>query len=57
MREYVKDNQEAVQHASEMAGEYLASIGKSDLSQFTGEEWFTLIEVIVSGFDDKAIPF
>ena len=33
-------------------GEYLDSLGKSDLAQFSLEEWQTLIEVIVTGYCD-----
>lgn len=55
MRDYVEDNQEAVEHASNMAGECLQEIGKTDLATFTPDEWFTLIKVIASGFMDKSV--
>jgi hypothetical protein len=35
-----------------MGGEYLESIGKTDLAQLSLEEWHTLIEVIVTGYCD-----
>lgn len=34
------------------AGEYLESLGKSDLARLTVEEWQTLIEVVVTGYCD-----
>lgn len=42
----------AMEHGGAMAGEYLDSLGKSDLAQFSVEEWQTLIEVIVTGYCD-----
>ena len=33
-------------------GEYVESLGKTDLATFTGEEWATLIEVAVTAFQD-----
>ncbi len=42
----------AMRHGGEMAGEYLESLGKSDLALFSIEEWQTLIEVIVTGYCD-----
>lgn len=44
---------EAIQAASEPAGEYLESIGKTDLATMTEEEWLTLLEVVVTAFSDK----
>lgn len=43
----------ALEAAGERAGEYLESLGKSDLAAMSGEEWRTLIEVIVTGFTDR----
>ena len=40
------------------AGEYIESIGKSDLAEYTKEEFETLLLVICSNFARKtAIPF
>ncbi len=50
-------NTEALDHASTLAGEYLAEIGKSDLATFTGDQWREFLKVIVKGFDAKAVPF
>ncbi len=42
----------AMAHGGAMAGEYLDSLGKTDLAQLSVEEWHTLIEVIVTGYCD-----
>ena len=42
----------AMEHGGAMAGEYLDSLGKSDLALFSSEEWQTLLEVIVTGYCD-----
>jgi len=43
----------AMQAASPVAGEYIESIGKTDMAAFTVEEWMTLIEVIVTAYGDQ----
>jgi hypothetical protein len=35
--------EKAIDHASDMAGEYLESLGKTDLATMTHEEWRALI--------------
>lgn len=59
-----KEEQESMHHASAAAGEYLESLGRTDLAQFSLDEWMTLIEVIATAFDDamrergrERIPF
>ena len=42
----------AMGHGGAMGGEYLDSLGKTDLAQLSVEEWHTLIEVIVTGYCD-----
>jgi hypothetical protein len=42
----------AIARGGAMAGEYLESLGKSDLAQLSVEEWHTLLEVIVTGYCD-----
>jgi len=42
----------ALLHGAAMAGEYLESLGKTDLTQLGVEEWRTLIEVIVTAYCD-----
>jgi hypothetical protein len=44
---------EAIQAASQPAGEYLDSIGKTDLAVLGEKEWMTLLEVIVTAYQDK----
>ena len=43
----------AILHGGDMAGEYLDSLGKSDLALFSSEEWQILLEVIVTGYCDR----
>lgn len=54
----------AIEHASGAAGEYLESLGKTDMTTFDESEWMTMIEVIVGAFTehlrtitDTDIPF
>ena len=42
----------ALAAASSSAGEYIESIAKTDLAAFTEAEWSTLIEVLVTAFQD-----
>ena len=42
----------ALAAASRNAGEYIESIAKTDLAAFTEAEWLTLIEVLVTAFQD-----
>lgn len=43
----------AIAAASPMAGEYLESLGKTDLALLTEAEWLTLLEVIVTAYQDE----
>lgn len=43
----------AIAAASPMAGEYLESIGKSDLAALSEAEWLTLLEVVVTAYQDE----
>ncbi len=38
--------------AGEVGGAYIESLAKTDLAQFTAKEWATLIDVIVTAFQD-----
>jgi hypothetical protein len=42
----------AMDHGGRMAGEYLESIGKTDLLRLSLEEWNTFIECVVTGYCD-----
>jgi hypothetical protein len=44
---------EAMSYAGEQAGEYLESLGKTDLSKMSVEEWSTLINVVCSSYVDR----
>jgi len=43
----------ALEHASDLAGEYLESLKKTDLVTLSRGEWMTLVEVIVTGWGDS----
>jgi hypothetical protein len=43
----------AMDHAVEMAGEYIEILGRTDLMAWSAEEFASLIEVIVTAFTDR----
>jgi len=43
----------SIEAASPVAGEYLESIGKTDLAVLTQAEWLTLLEVVVTAYQDE----
>jgi len=43
----------AVRHGGEMGGEYLDSIGKTDLAGLSEPEWLTFVEAVVTGYCDR----
>jgi DNA polymerase III epsilon subunit-like protein len=43
----------AIEAASPLAGEYLESIGKTDLASLTEAEWLTLLMVVVIAFQNE----
>jgi Family of unknown function (DUF6511) len=43
----------AMDHAVAMAGEYIESLGRTDLMAWSREEFASLIEVIVTAFTDR----
>lgn len=43
----------AIAAASPMAGEYLESIGTTDLAALSEAEWLTLLEVVVTAYQDE----
>ena len=45
--------QEAINRAGELAGEYLESIGKTDLAKLEVDEWQTFLEAVVTGYTDR----
>ena len=42
----------ALATAGAEGGAYVESLGKTDLARFTAQEWDTLVEVIVTAFQD-----
>jgi hypothetical protein len=47
------NEEDALEAASQTAGEFLESIGKTDLAQLEREEWESLIESVVTGYADR----
>lgn len=43
----------AMAHASDRAGEYIESLSKTDMAQWTAEEWSAFIEVVCGGYVDS----
>jgi hypothetical protein len=43
----------AMDHTVEMAGEYIESLGRTDLMTWSTDEFASLIEVIVTAFTDR----
>ena len=43
----------ALRHAGQIGGEYVESVGRTDLSAWSEKEWATLIDVVVTAFQDK----
>ena len=43
----------AIENGSNMGGEYIESIKKTDLAEMSREEWLTLCEVIITGYQDQ----
>ena len=42
----------ALRQASAVGGEYIESLGRTDLAQWSEQEWTTLIDVVVTAFQD-----
>jgi hypothetical protein len=42
----------AMEHGGSMGGEYLDSIGKTDLASLGHDEWKTFVEAIITGYCD-----
>ena len=40
---------------SDKGGQYLETIGKTDLSKMTEGEWMTFIETIIRGYEEKCM--
>jgi hypothetical protein len=44
---------QAMSNASDRAGEYIESIGRTDMAVWTEEEWTRFIETVCGGYVDK----
>ena len=57
------DERAALGEAGQEAGAYVESLGRTELAAWTPEEWATLVEVIVTAYQDAlfrardGIPF
>jgi hypothetical protein len=45
----------AIADAGPLAGEYLESIGKTDLARLSEAEWLTFLEVVVTAYQDALV--
>ncbi|WP_338928364.1 DUF6511 domain-containing protein [Roseomonas mucosa] len=43
---------EALLAASPVAGEYIESLGRTDFTTWTEDEWMTFLEVVVTGYQE-----
>jgi hypothetical protein len=43
----------AIRHAGEMGGEYLDSLGRTDLARLSEAEWLAFVEAVVTGYCDR----
>lgn len=48
-----KDELAAMEEGGVLGGEYLDSIGKSDLGKLTEDEWRTFLRCVVSGYIEE----
>jgi hypothetical protein len=48
-----ENEQAALEAASDQAGEYLESVGETDLAKLSREQWMTLLEVAVTAWTDR----
>lgn len=42
----------ALRHAGAIGGEYVESLGRADLAQWSEKEWATLVDVVVTAFQE-----
>jgi len=47
-----KHETQALATACQTGGEYVESLAKTDLASFTSAEWETLVDVVVTAFQD-----
>ena len=48
-----RDTEVPLLNCGQYGGEYLDSIGKTDLATLSADEWMTFIESIITGYHDK----
>lgn len=47
----------AIRRGGAMGGEYLESLGKSDLARLSETEWLTFVEAVITGYCDALREF
>jgi hypothetical protein len=45
----------AIELASDPAGEYIDSLGKTDMAAWDESEWYTFLEVVITGYQDGLV--
>ena len=53
MVDYTRHEIEAMQAASEPAGAYLESLGKTDLATLSPDEWMTFVETVCLSYHNE----
>jgi uncharacterized protein YdaT len=58
MIDKTKKEEHAIDIAGQVAGEYIDSLGKTDLALFSQEEYATFIEAVVTAYQEYVqVPF
>jgi hypothetical protein len=47
------NERDAIAQAGAMGGEYLESLGKTDLARLSETEWLTFLEAVITGYCDR----
>lgn len=55
MEDEFSTNSAALDNASDMAGEFLAERGSSDLASLDGLQWREFLKVIIKGYQTKRV--
>lgn len=52
-KDWTEQEREALGHANDMGGRYVESLGRTDLTQWSPDEWQMLTNVIALAFTDR----
>ena len=47
------NERDAIAQAGAMGGQYLESLGKTDLARLSEAEWLTFLEAVITGYCDR----